>query len=98
MKDSVLSLFPEKERGVAIFGSLMHEKEGMGATWSWASSSRDGGGSGWYWGEGGRGKLQGEGWGIGAGGGRREVLVGLHESHVLCQMDDLLSEISYVHH
>jgi len=30
--------------------------------------------------------------------GRREVLVGLHESHVLCQVDNLLSEISYVHH
>ena len=28
--------------------------------------------------------------------GRWEVLVGLHESHILCQVDDLLSEISYV--
>jgi len=46
MKDSVLSLFPEKGRGVAIFGSLMREEEGMGAAWSWASSSGDGGGSG----------------------------------------------------
>jgi len=30
--------------------------------------------------------------------GRQEVLVGLHESHILHQLDDLLSEISYVHH
>jgi len=42
MKDSVSSLFPEKGRGVAIFGSLMCEEEGMGAAWSWASSSGDG--------------------------------------------------------
>jgi len=46
MKDSVSSLFPEKGRGVVIFGSLMREEEGMGAAWSWASSSGDGGGSG----------------------------------------------------
>jgi len=46
MKDSVLSLFPEKGRGVAIFGSLMREEEGMSVIWSWVSSSRDGGGSG----------------------------------------------------
>jgi len=29
---------------------------------------------------------------------RREVLIGLHESHILCQVDDLLSEISYIRH
>jgi len=46
MKDSVSSLFPEKRRGVAIFGSLMREEEGMSAAWSCASSSGDGGGSG----------------------------------------------------
>jgi len=29
IKDSVLSLFPEKGRGVTIFGSLIWEEEGM---------------------------------------------------------------------
>jgi len=70
MKDLVSSLFPEKGRRVAIFGSLMQGEEGIGATWSWASANGDGSGGGWYWGEGESGKLWREGRGIGAEGGR----------------------------
>jgi len=61
IKDPASSLFSEKGRGVMIFGSLMQEEEGMGATWSWASANGDGSGRDWYWGEGGRGKLWKEG-------------------------------------
>jgi len=43
MKDLVSSLFPEKGRRVAIFGSLMREEETIGAAWSWASVNGDGG-------------------------------------------------------
>jgi len=90
MKDLMSSLFPEKGRRVAIFGSLMQEEEGIGVVWSWASVNGDGGGKDWYWSEGGRGLRD---WCR-----RWKVLIGLHESHILCQVDDLLSDISYIRH
>jgi len=42
IKDSVSSLFPEKERGLAIFGSLIRDDEDIGVDWSWANANGDG--------------------------------------------------------
>ena len=67
MNDSVSSLFPEKGRGLAIFGSLIWEEKGIGAVWSWTNANEDGCGKSSCWCEGERGKWQGEGWGEGWG-------------------------------